>query len=135
MLKFVATAKIFLWEFVELAFLAVLALVLLSILLGKNAGGYVESVADNASKFASSASSGLLGIVIILAIIYLAMRRMKPGSRTPRPRDATLTRELGACAQAVWLTETPLSLSACCNSPAWNISRTMSQPPTNSPFT
>ena len=84
MLKFVATAKIFLWEFVELAFLAVLALVLLSILLGKNAGGYVESVAENASKFASSASSGLLGIVIILAIIYLAMRRMKPG-RTRGP--------------------------------------------------
>jgi ABC-type dipeptide/oligopeptide/nickel transport system permease component len=82
MLKFVATAKVFLWEFVELAFLAVLSLVLLSILLGKNAGGYVESVADNASKFAASASSGLLGIVLILAIIYLAMRRMKPGSRT-----------------------------------------------------
>ena len=82
MLKFVATAKVFLWEFVELAFLAVLALILLSILLGKNAGGYVDSVAENASKFASSASSGLLGIVLILAIIYLAMRRMKPGSRT-----------------------------------------------------
>ena len=32
-------------------------------------------------------------------------------------------------------TATPLSLSSCCNSPAWNISRTMSQPPTNSPFT
>jgi membrane protein DedA with SNARE-associated domain len=81
MLKFVATAKVFLWEFVELAFLAVLALVLLSILLGKNAGGYVESVAENAAKFSSSASSGVLGVVIILAIIYLAMKRMKPGSR------------------------------------------------------
>jgi membrane protein DedA with SNARE-associated domain len=77
----VATAKVFLWEFVELAFLAVLALVLLSILLGKNAGGYVESVAENAAKFSSSASSGVLGVVIILAIIYLAMKRMKPGSR------------------------------------------------------
>jgi membrane protein DedA with SNARE-associated domain len=85
----VATAKVFLWEFVELAFLAVLALILLSILLGKDAGGYVTSVAENASKFASSASSGLLGIVLILAIIYLAMRRIKPerGSRT-RGSDA-----------------------------------------------
>ena len=81
MLKFVATAKVFLWEFVELAFFAVLALILLSILLGKNAGGYVESVAENADKFSSSASSGLLGIVIILAIIYLAMQRMKPGRK------------------------------------------------------
>jgi peptidoglycan/LPS O-acetylase OafA/YrhL len=29
----------------------------------------------------------------------------------------------------------PLSASTCCNSPAWNISRTMSQPPMNSPLT
>jgi hypothetical protein len=81
MLKFIATAKVFLWEFVELAFLALLALVLLSILLGKNAGEYVASVAENAAKFSSSASSGVLGIVIILAIIYLAMQRMKPGRK------------------------------------------------------
>src|SRR5580693_1386654 len=31
------------------------------------------------------------------------------------------------------LTVTPLSAKSCCNSPAWNISRIMSQPPTNSP--
>ena len=30
---------------------------------------------------------------------------------------------------------TPLSASNCCNSPAWNISRMMSQPPMNSPLT
>ena len=29
----------------------------------------------------------------------------------------------------------PFPSAAYCNSPAWNISRTMSQPPTNSPFT
>jgi hypothetical protein len=28
----------------------------------------------------------------------------------------------------------PLSVSSFCNSPAWNISRTISQPPTNSPL-
>jgi nitrate reductase gamma subunit len=78
MWKFVATAKLVLWEFIELAFLTVLALVLIDMLLGKNAGGYVTSVADNVSKFASTASSGLLGIVIVLGIIYLALRRMKP---------------------------------------------------------
>ena len=32
-------------------------------------------------------------------------------------------------------TGTPLSASSCCSSPAWNISRMMSQPPTNSPLT
>ena len=37
--------------------------------------------------------------------------------------------------QAEAVTVTPLSASSCCNSPAWNISRMMSQPPTNSPLT
>jgi hypothetical protein len=38
-------------------------------------------------------------------------------------------------AEAAALTVTPLSARSCCNSPAWNISRMMSQPPTNSPLT
>jgi hypothetical protein len=76
MQTFVTTTKRVLWEFVEIAFLVVLSLVLISLLLGSNAGGYVTSVTENVSAFASSASSGLLGIVIVLAIIYLAARRM-----------------------------------------------------------
>ncbi len=32
-------------------------------------------------------------------------------------------------------TAMPLSANSCCSSPAWNISRMMSQPPTNSPLT
>ena len=38
-------------------------------------------------------------------------------------------------AEAAAATATPLSAKSCCSSPAWNISRMMSQPPTNSPFT
>jgi hypothetical protein len=37
--------------------------------------------------------------------------------------------------QALARTSMPASFSADCNSPAWNISRTMSQPPMNSPLT
>ena len=40
-----------------------------------------------------------------------------------------------AQAEAGAPTTMPFSAKSCCNSPAWNISRTMSQPPTNSPFT
>ena len=40
-----------------------------------------------------------------------------------------------AQAEAAALTVTPFSASSVCNSPAWNISRMISQPPTNSPFT
>ena len=54
MAKFVATAKRVLWEFVEIAFLAVLALLLIFLLLGKDAGPYVVSVADNVTKFAAA---------------------------------------------------------------------------------
>jgi hypothetical protein len=75
MWTFVATAKRVLWEFVELGFLVVLALLLVHVLLGAGAGNYVVSVADNVAKFASTASSGLLGVVIVLAIIFLALRR------------------------------------------------------------
>ena len=75
MWKFVATAKQVLWEFVELGFLALLALVLISLLLGPNAGSYVTSVADNVTKFATASSSGMIGIVIVLAIIYFVLRK------------------------------------------------------------
>ena len=75
MWNFVATAKQVLWAFVELAFLLLLAIILVHLLLGQSAGIYVNSVAENVSKFASAASSGLIGIVIVLALIYLAARR------------------------------------------------------------
>ena len=75
MWKFVAAAKQILWEFVELAFLLLLALVLVSLLLGAGAGSYVNSVAENVTKFAAGTSSGMLGIVLILAIVYLVLRR------------------------------------------------------------
>jgi hypothetical protein len=46
-------------------------------------------------------------------------------SRRPDPANE------GAQAAALM----PLSVNSFCSSPAWNISRTMSQPPMNSPFT
>ena len=50
------------------------------------------------------------------------------------PRRTDLARGR-AQAEAAALMVTPLSASSCCSSPAWNISRMMSQPPTNSPLT
>jgi hypothetical protein len=49
-------------------------------------------------------------------------------------RGADLARRQGQ-AEAAALMVTPLSARSCCNSPAWNISRMMSQPPMNSPLT
>ena len=56
------------------------------------------------------------------------------GNNDFQPRLADLARR-GAQADAAALMVTPLSVNSCCNSPAWNISRMMSQPPTNSPLT
>jgi nitrate reductase gamma subunit len=96
MWTFVANAKRALWEFVELAFLTVLALMLIFLLLGKDAGSYVASVADNVTKFAAGASSGLLGIVIVLAVVYLALRRMKQDNGAAAPRAPRQTKRSGA---------------------------------------
>lgn len=92
MWKYVATAKQILWEFVELGFLALLALILVHLLLGQAAGPYVASVADNVSKFASAASAGMLGIVIILAIVYLVLRRTSWSKETPASGRSTARR-------------------------------------------
>jgi hypothetical protein len=56
------------------------------------------------------------------------------GNNDFQPRLADLARRT-AQADAAALTVTPLSANSCCNSPAWNISRMMSQPPMNSPLT
>jgi len=61
-------------------------------------------------------------------------QRREVGNNDFETRFADPARE-AAQAEAAALTVTPLSASSCCNSPAWNISRMMSQPPTNSPLT
>ena len=61
-------------------------------------------------------------------------KRGDVGNDDFEPRRADLARGRTQ-AEAAALTVTPLSASSCCSSPAWNISRMMSQPPTNSPLT
>jgi hypothetical protein len=75
MWNFVGQAKRALWAFVELGFLVILALILIRLLLGDGAGSYVGSVTDNVTKFAGAANAGLLGVVIVLAIVYFVLQR------------------------------------------------------------
>jgi hypothetical protein len=77
-MDFIDTSKRYLWAFVELAFAAVLALMLVYFLLGQNSGAYVLSVADNVTKFAGAVPTpSLIGLAIVLALIYLITGRMK----------------------------------------------------------
>jgi hypothetical protein len=77
MIDRIQTAKRYLWAFVELGFVALLAILLIYMLLGQNSGEYVSSVADNVAKFANQASTSLIGIGIILAIVYMITQRLR----------------------------------------------------------
>lgn len=77
MIEAIEKAKRYLWAFVELGFVALLAIILIYLILGQSSGEFVTSVAGNVTKFANEASTSLIGIGVILAIIYLISRRMK----------------------------------------------------------
>lgn len=78
MMDFLEKSRRFLWLFVELGFLAVLSLILIYLILGENSGGFVSSVANNVTKFASDVGApSVIGIAVLLAIIYLVMQRIR----------------------------------------------------------
>ena len=77
MLKFMANAKVVLWEFVELGFVTILAIMLIYLILGQGSGVFVTSVADNVTKFASGVpTQSLIGLALVLGVIYLIMNRL-----------------------------------------------------------
>ena len=70
-------AKRYLWVFVELGFAGVLAIMLIYLILGENSGVFVLSVADNVTKFANAVPTpSLIGLALLLALIYLIMKRL-----------------------------------------------------------
>jgi hypothetical protein len=78
MLEFLDKSKRYLWAFVEIGFLAVLAIMLVYLLLGEAAGPYVVSVADNVIKFAAAMPTpSLVGLGILIALVYIFVQRIK----------------------------------------------------------
>jgi len=78
MLDHLHKAKQYLWAFVEIGFLTVLAVILLYLILGANSGVFVSGVADNVIKFAAAIpSQSLVGLAIVLAIVFLIANRMR----------------------------------------------------------
>ncbi len=64
------------WLAVEVALLLVALCVLLNIILGKDSGSYVASVADNATKFLQALPPGVtLGVVMIVLLYWFAKAR------------------------------------------------------------
>ena len=52
MLGYLQTARQYLWAFVEIGFLTILAIMLIYLILGQASGVFVSGVADNVVKFA-----------------------------------------------------------------------------------
>jgi len=82
MLNFMANAKQLLWEFVELGFATILAIMVIYLILGQGSGVFVLSVADNVTKFASAVpTQSLIGLALVLGVIYLMMNRLNRKQR------------------------------------------------------
>jgi hypothetical protein len=78
MMDLIDNARRFLWAFVELAFLAIIAIILIYLILGDNSGTFVKSVADNVLKFASAVPTpSLIGLAIVGMLIYVIAQRLK----------------------------------------------------------
>jgi nitrate reductase gamma subunit len=78
MLEHLQRAKQYLWAFVEIGFLSILAVILLYLILGSNSGVFVSSVADNVLKFANAIpAQSLVGLAIVLALTILLANRMR----------------------------------------------------------
>jgi hypothetical protein len=64
------------WFVVELAVLLVILCVLLNIILGADGGGFIASVATNATTFLQRIPPGtFLSVVLILALVWLLRSR------------------------------------------------------------
>ena len=78
MLVWIDTARRYLWAFVELAFVTLLAIILLHLLVGENSGAYTQAVVDNVMKFAGGVPTpSLIGIAIVGLLIYMVSQRLK----------------------------------------------------------
>ncbi len=103
MLELIAKAKRFMWEFVELAFVALLGIMLVYLVLGQDSGVFVLSVASNVIKFTNEVQAGnLVAFAIVGALLYWFMQKNTPSgdtkpSRARRPaRNATDPNQIAA---------------------------------------
>ena len=78
MLNLLEQSKRYLREFVEIGFLALLAIILIHLIIGADPGSFVTGVADNVAKFVAAITApGLIGIAIIIALVYLIAPRWR----------------------------------------------------------
>lgn len=71
-------AKDYLWAFVEIGFLTILAVILIYLLMGDRSGAFITGVANNIIKFAAAIPpQSEVGIAIVLALFFLITTRIR----------------------------------------------------------
>ena len=78
MFKYLDQARLYLWTFVEVAFLIVLLSVLIHLVLAPNSGGFIQGVYDNLVAFGNAVPSAtLLGVAALMLLVWCIQQRMK----------------------------------------------------------
>jgi hypothetical protein len=78
MIELLDRTKRYVWTFVELGFATILAIMLIYLILGSDAGVFVSSVAKNVLDFANAIPpQGLVGMAIVIALLYLVAQRFR----------------------------------------------------------
>jgi hypothetical protein len=77
MIKYLDTARRYLWTFVEVAFLIVLLSVLIHLVLAPNSGGFIQGVYDNLVAFGNAVPAAtLLGVGALMLLVWYIQQRM-----------------------------------------------------------
>jgi hypothetical protein len=82
MLKYLETARRYLWTFVEVAFLIVVLSVLIHLVLAPNSGGFIQGVYNNLVAFGNAVPAAtLLGVGALMLLVWYIQQRMTVGKK------------------------------------------------------
>jgi hypothetical protein len=82
MLKYLDTARRYLWTFVEVAFLIVVLSVLIHLVLAPNSGGFIQGVYNNLVAFGNAVPAAtLLGVGALMLLVWYIQQRMTVGKK------------------------------------------------------
>jgi hypothetical protein len=82
MIKYLDTARRYLWTFVEVAFLIVLLSVLIHLVLAPNSGGFIQGVYDNLVAFGNAVPGAtLVGVGALMLLVWYIQQRMNAAKK------------------------------------------------------
>ena len=81
-MKYLDTARRYLWTFVEVAFLVVVLSVLIHLVLAPNSGGFIQGVYDNLVAFGNAVPGAtLVGVGALMLLVWYIQQRMNAAKK------------------------------------------------------